>query len=309
VNKNILNPMIRPSYLQKGDTVAIVSPAKKITPQEIQFAIQFLKSFGLKVVLGKNIYNSWNRFSGTDLERATDFQWALDSNEVKAIFCSRGGYGSVCIVDQIDFDVFNANPKWIIGYSDITVFHNHINSNHSTMTLHGPMPLNIINKIEELDSANKLIQMLFGKKQKTNFTYHPLNKLGKTSGKLIGGNLSVLSCLIGTNSDFEPSNSILFLEDLCEENYKLDRMLFHLQKSQKFNNIKGVLIGGFTEMTDLSNWFFEDSYELIAKRFYDFPIPIAFGFPAGHMSTNTPLLIGATYSLTVEKSNSKLELL
>ena len=116
--------MIRPSYLQKGDTVAIVSPAKKITPQEIQFAIQFLKSFGLKVVLGKNIYNSWNRFSGTDLERATDFQWALDSNEVKAIFCSRGGYGSVRMIDQIDFDVFNVNPKWIIGYSDITVFHN-----------------------------------------------------------------------------------------------------------------------------------------------------------------------------------------
>lgn len=301
--------MIRPPYLQKGDTVAIVSPAKKITPREIQFAIQFLESFGLEVALGRNIHNSWNRFSGTDEERTADFQWALDSNEVKAIFCSRGGYGSVRIIDQIDFGKFKVNPKWVIGYSDITVFHNHIRSNCSTMTIHGPMPLNIINKPEELNSANELMRMLFGEKPKSIFASHMLNKTGETSGKLIGGNLSVLCGLIGTNSNIDTSDSILFLEDLCEENYKLDKMLFQLQKSQQFNNINGVLIGEFTEMTDLSNWFLEDSYELIAKRFYDLPIPIAFGFPAGHTSTNTPLLLGATYSLTVDKSNSKLELL
>ena len=301
--------MIRPPYLQKGDTVAIVSPAKKITPREIQFAIQFLESFGLEVALGRNIHNSWNRFSGTDEERPADFQWALDSNEVKAIFCSRGGYGSVRIIDQIDFGKFKVNPKWVIGYSDITVFHNHIRSNCSTMTIHGPMPLNIINKPEELNSANELMRMLFGEKPKSIFASHMLNKTGETSGKLIGGNLSVLCGLIGTNSNIDTSDSILFLEDLCEENYKLDKMLFQLQKSQQFNNINGVLIGEFTEMTDLSNWFLEDSYELIAKRFYDLPIPIAFGFPAGHTSTNTPLLLGATYSLTVDKSNSKLELL
>ena len=153
-------------------------------------------------------------------ERTNDFQWALDSNHVKAIFCARGGYGSVRIIDQINFESLNKQPKWIVGYSDITVFHSHINSNYSVMTIHGPMPLNIIIRPEELSSANQLITILFGERQQIDFDSHALNQLGKASGKLVGGNLSVLSDLIGTNSDVVTEGSILFIEDLCEENYK-----------------------------------------------------------------------------------------
>tara|TARA_B100000497_G_C7625582_1_gene375933 strand:- start:144 stop:1049 length:906 start_codon:yes stop_codon:yes gene_type:complete len=300
--------MIRPPYLQKGDTVAIVSPAKKIAPEEIEIAIDFLEQHGLTVLLGPNVFNSWNRFSGSDSERTNDFQWALDSNHVKAIFCARGGYGSVRIIDQINFESLNKQPKWIVGYSDITVFHSHINSNYSVMTIHGPMPLNIINRPEELSSANQLITILFGERQQIDFDSHALNQLGKASGKLVGGNLSVLSDLIGTNSDVVTEGSILFIEDLCEENYKLDRMLFHLQKSQKFANLKGMLIGGFTDMTDLSNWFSIASYDLIAQHLMDLNIPVAFGFPAGHTSINTPLILGANYTLNVADSICTLEL-
>lgn len=299
--------MIRPPYLQKGDTVAIVSPAKKINRKEIQFAIDFLEGFGLNVTIGKNTLNSWNRFSGSDNERLEDIQWALNSDQIKAVFCSRGGYGSVRIIDNINFEAFSSKPKWIIGYSDITVFLNHLNSNCDTMSIHGPMPLNIINNPEEIKSANELIETLFGKKLNTRFDFNKLNRIGKGTGRLLGGNLSVLCGLIGTNSDINTNGAILFLEDLCEEHYKLDRMFHQLQKSHKLDNLNGLVVGAFTEMTDFSNWFDIDSYKLIADHLANYEYPVAFGFPAGHTSTNTPIVLGAQYSLEVTNEFSMLK--
>lgn len=299
--------MITPPYLQKGDTVAIVSPAKKITESEIKFAIDFLQKKGLKVVLGKYVFGTWNRFSGTDKERSEDFQRAIDDPNVKAVFCARGGYGCVRIVDKLNYSNLLNNPKWLIGYSDVTVFHNHFNTNLELKTIHGPMPLNIVEKNEELRSAERLLSMLFGENREIKFGSHRLNLNGKTSGKMIGGNLSVLCGLIGTDADISTKGSILFLEDLCEENYKLDRMLFQLKKSGKFEHLAGLLIGGFTEMTDLSNWFESNSLELIAKHTEKLDIPIAFNFPAGHTPVNTPLILGQEYYLEVKNSGSLLK--
>ncbi len=299
--------MIRPPYLQKGDTVAIVSPAKKILPREIEYAIKFLESNGLKIKLGEHVFGEWNRFSGTDEERTADFQWALNDQNIKAIFCARGGYGSVRIIDQLDFTQFTATPKWIIGYSDITVFHNHINTQLNIATIHGPMPLNIIDQPNELKSANGLIEILYGRNLSTKFQHHKMNVSGQASGALIGGNLSVLCGLIGTNSDIDTENRILFIEDLCEENYKLDRMLFQLEKSGKLSKLNGAIIGSFTQMTDLSQWFQEDSYNLIANRFKSLNIPVAFNFPAGHISLNTPLVLGQKYWLKVSEKESLLK--
>lgn len=301
--------MIRPPYLKKGDTVAIVSPAKVIAPEELQFAIQFLESHGLNVLVGKHVFNSWNRFAGTDGERAEDLQWAIDSNEVKAIFCARGGYGSIRIAEQIDYSKLKTQPKWLVGYSDITVFHNLFKRELNLCTIHGPMPLNIVDKPEELSYADKLIDLLFGKMQSIEFESNSLNQKGVNTGKLVGGNLAVFSSLIGTSLDINTEGCILFIEDLCEENYKLDRMLWQLKTAGKLDNLVGVLVGRFTEMTDASGWFNKNSYELIASHLKDQNIPVAFDFPAGHTATNTPIILGAEYELSVFTDKSTLKLL
>lgn len=301
--------MIRPPYLKKGDTVAIVSPAKVITPEELQFAIHFLEAHELNVLIGKHVFSSWNRFAGTDTERTEDFQWAINHPEVKAIFCARGGYGSIRIAEQIDYSKLKTQPKWLVGYSDITVFHNLFNRELNLCTIHGPMPLNIIDKPEELSSADKLIDLLFGKMQSIELESNSLNQKGVSTGKLVGGNLAVFSSLIGTSLDINTESCILFIEDLCEENYKLDRMLRQLKTAGKLNKLAGVLVGGFTEMTDASGWFNKNSYELIASHLKDLNIPVAFDFPAGHTPTNTPIILGAEYELSVFTDKSTLKLL
>lgn len=299
--------MITPPYLQKGDTVAFVSPAKTINEKEVEFAKAFLTSKGLKVILGSNALNNWNRFSGTDEERLNDFQVAINDPSIKAIFCSRGGYGSVRIVDELNYSALATTPKWIIGYSDITVFHNHLHTNFGIKTIHGPMPLNIINEKRELESAEQLIDVLFGSRNSISFNQHKLNRNGTCTGNMVGGNLSVFCGLIGTNSDVDTTDSILFLEDLYEENYKLDRMMYQLKKSGKFDNLNGLLLGGFTEMTDLSKWFDVSSLEIIANHVKEYNFPVAFNFPAGHTPTNTPIVIGQEYSLEVNDMGSKLD--
>ncbi len=299
--------MIRPPYLKKGDRVSIVSPAKKINKEELEFAISFLESKGLVVELGKHALGDWNRFSGTDAERTFDFQEALDNPDIKAIFCARGGYGSVRIIDQLNFSHFKLRPKWIVGYSDITVFHNTLFGNEKTCSLHGPMPLNMVNKKQELISAKALTDTLFGNQTPINFSNHPLNKTGKSEGKMVGGNLAVFSSLIGTNQDVETSGCILFIEDLCEELYKIDRMMHQLKKSNKLDQLAGVLVGGFTDILDDSKWFSLDSLDIISEHISNLNIPVGFGFPAGHTPLNMPIIIGGHYELSVTAEDSRLE--
>jgi muramoyltetrapeptide carboxypeptidase len=306
--------MIIPPYLKQGDKVAIVSPAKVIRPHEIEFAVKELTNWGLMVELGSNTHTQWNRFAGTDSERLYDTQWALNNPEIRAVFFARGGYGSVRIIDQLDFTHFKNSPKWLIGFSDITVFHQHVFANFQTATCHGPMPLNFNNNDNNLIASNSLKSLLFGENICYQSPCHELNQLGEVEGILVGGNLSVLASLIGTNSQVNYHNKILFIEDLCEELYHLDRMLFQLKKANVFEQISGLIIGGFTEMTDVSGWFdTKHAYNIIKDHISNCDIPVAFGFSVGHIARNLALGSGletrlkVAQSLTVVKQKSHSE--
>ncbi|MGB0404497.1 MAG: S66 peptidase family protein [Salibacteraceae bacterium] len=297
-----------PPSLIPGNCIAIVAPAKIIHPKEIEYAIQEIESRGFKVQLGENLFNSWNRFAGTDEERLLDLQSAIDNPEIHAILFARGGYGSVRLIDQLDFSRFEESPKWIIGYSDITVFHNHINANSNVATCHGTMTINMIEAGEEKKSTSKMLDLISGIQTEVTFPHYSLNKIGSCRGEVFGGNLSVLNSLIGTNSMVNPNGKILFIEDLCEELYHLDRMLYQLKKAQVLDSISGLLVGSFTDMTDVSNWFGkETALEIIKKHTLELDIPIAFNFPAGHQSRNYPLVMGKDYSLVVSNKESCLK--
>lgn len=299
--------MIIPPYLKPGDRVSIVSPAKVILPNEISFAIQELESFGLTVELGKHVFSTWNRFAGKDTERTLDVQFALDDPEIKAVFFARGGYGSVRIIDKIDFSQFSTSPKWLVGYSDITVFHQHVNATLNIATCHATMPLNMVNKELNRKSTTNTIDMLFGKKLIINSDFHNYNKLGKVTGEIVGGNLSVLCSLIGTNSFMNPKGKILFIEDLCEEIYHLDRMMYQLKKSGFLQNLKGLIVGGFTDMTDVSTWFDKSAYEIIHDHVKEYDYPQTFDFPSGHISFNQPIPFGKEVLFDVSNQGTTLK--
>lgn len=297
-----------PPSLISGNCIAIVAPAKVILPKEIEYAIKEIETRGFKVQLGNNIFNRWNRFAGTDDERLADLQKVMDDPTIHAILFARGGYGSVRLIDQLDLTHFQGSPKWIIGYSDITVFHNHINTNSNIATCHGTMAINMIEAEEEKRSTSKMLDLISGIQEEVTFDHSPLNQTGNCQGQVFGGNLSVLNSLIGTNSIVNPNGKILFIEDLCEELYHLDRMLYQLNKAGILNSISGLIVGSFTDMTDVSNWFGkENALEIIKKHTSSLKIPIAFNFPAGHQSKNYPLIMGKEYFLTVNNNCSSLK--
>lgn len=300
--------MIIPPYLKQGDKVAIVSPAKVILPKEIEQATKHIQKAGFEVVLGKNIHSNWNRFAGTDKQRLADIQWALDSPEIRAVFFARGGYGSVRIIDQLDFSQFKINPKWLVGYSDITVFHNHVNTNLNVSTIHATMPLNMTNSELNKTSTQKLLNGLQGDIDSMKIESHKLNREGAGTGHLVGGNLSVFCSLIGTNSDVNTDGNILFIEDLCEELYHLDRMMYQLKKGGKLKKLSGLLVGGFTDMTDVSSWFDKSAYEIIADHVKEFNYPLIFNAPAGHIPLNLPLYIGMKYQMKSTNEMAVIEL-
>ena len=216
--------MIQPSYLQKNDTVAIVSTARKISLEQIQPAIDLLKNWGLKVVVGKTIGFEENQFAGNDQQRTQDFQHLLNNPQIKAIWCARGGYGTVRIIDALDFTKFKKAPKWIIGYSDITVLHSHVH-NLGIETLHATMPLNVSKSTEE--SLFSLKKSLFGECLIYEINSSKKNKTGVASGELLGGNLSILYSLLGSESSINTDGKILFIEDLDEYLYHIDRIMIH----------------------------------------------------------------------------------
>jgi muramoyltetrapeptide carboxypeptidase len=299
--------MIIPPYLKPGDRVSIVSPAKVILEKEIVFAVEELKKRDLIVELGKNVFGSWNRFSGTDSERLSDVQNAFDNPEIKAVFFARGGYGSVRIIDNISFTKFIKKPKWLVGYSDITVFHQHVNSNFGIATCHGTMPLNMIKSELNHQSTKALIDLLFNIPSLISCNYHKLNNLGKTKSEIVGGNLSVLCSLIGTNSFIDPAGRILFIEDICEELYHLDRMMFQLKKTGILNKLEGLIVGGFTGMTDVSGWFDKQAYDIINDYVREFNYPKTFGFPSGHTALNLPLIFGQNLELVISNNKTSLK--
>ena len=288
--------MISPPSLKKGDAIGLVAPARKISEQQLNKAIAIIEKRGYKVVKGKYLFASENQFAGNDVQRADDLQQMLENPKVKAVFAVRGGYGSVRIVDKIDFHPLLKNPKWLAGYSDFTVFHNQL-INIGILSLHATMPLNFAdNTPEALDS---LFETLEGEKPHYQFASHPLNRKGKAGGMLVGGNLSVLYSLMGSRSFPNPAGKVLFLEDLDEYLYHIDRMMMALKRAGVLKNLAGLLVGGMTKMNDNTVPFGKTAEEIIRESVEEYSFPVAFGFAAGHFADNRTLIMGAEMCLEV----------
>lgn len=287
--------MILPPYLKKGDTVAIIATARKISKEEIQPAVTFFESYGLSVLLGKNLFESNNQYAGTDLQRAEDLQWALNDKNIKAIIIARGGYGTIRLMEHVDFTEFKKCPKWVVGYSDVTVLHSAIH-NIGVATLHATMPLNFSKNQE---ATRSLIKALLGKLTEIETEENYSNIEGTTSGKLVGGNLSLLYALSGTPYDIDTRDKILFIEDLDEYLYHLDRMMMQLKLSGKLSCLKGLIVGGMTDMKDNAIPFGKLPEEIILDAVRDYNYPVCFDFPAGHIDKNLAMYFGREVELTV----------
>ena len=296
-----------PPYLKKGDTIAITCPAGYMPREKAETCIETIQQWGFEVMVGKTLGSkSKNYFSGNDETRLNELQAMLDDERIKAILCGRGGYGISRIIDQIDFTQFKKNPKWIIGFSDITLLHAHINRNFKIATLHAPMAAafnNGENKNEFIDSLHKA---LVGKKAKYACKADPFNKLGEANGELIGGNLTLITHLIGTKSDINTKNKILFIEDIGELIYSTDRMLHQLKRSGKLTNLSGLIVGGFTDVKDTERPFGKKVKELIKDILQDYDYPVCFDFPVGHKKENYALKIGGDFQLKI--TNTKVRL-
>lgn len=296
--------IIMPDYLKKGDTVGILATARKIDLATLQPGIKLLESWGLKVVIGKSIGKEENQLAGPDWQRATDFQEMLDNPNIKAIWAAKGGYGTVRIVDRINFENFKKKPKWIIGFSDVTVMHSHIN-NMDIGTLHAIMAISA--KTATPEAIESFRKALFGEKLEYHIPHHAFNKNGKATGELVGGNLSVLYSIQGSESAVDMKGKILFLEDLDEYLYHIDRMMMNLKRNGSLKGLKGIIIGGMTSMNDNDIPWGYDSFEIIQDIVKDLNIPVAYNFPAGHIKDNRALILGKTVTFEVNDKETVLK--
>ncbi len=298
--------MKQPPFLVEGDQVAIVSTARKISQEELYPAIQVMENWGLKVVMSDALFEVCHQFAGTEEQRLASLQQVMDDENIKAIVCARGGYGTVQLVDRLNFTKFSQSPKWIVGYSDVTTLHTHINEQVKVETIHGTMPINFPKDGTENESTRTLKAALFGELSTYTFEAHPLNIGGNVSGELIGGNLSILYSLSGTNSAVDMLGKLLFMEDLDEYIYHIDRMMMNLRKSKWLTGVKGIIIGGMSDMNDNAVPYGQTAEEIIRLRTEDLGIPVAFNFPAGHIEPNKALYFGRKCHLSVSESGSKL---
>jgi muramoyltetrapeptide carboxypeptidase len=289
--------MITPPYLSKGDKVAVIATAKNFNAAALEIPLQVLSGWGLNVVTGKHLYKHHHQFAGTDKERAEDLQQALDSDEIKAIFCARGGYGTSRIIDQIDFSAFLKTPKWVVGFSDLTVLHCHLNG-LGIETIHGLMPVQF-GKKEYNHSLQRLQQVLFGEKLSYEIGLHPFNRDGISQNPIVGGNLTILHTIINTPSDLNYDHHILFIEDVGEHLYHLDRMMVHFKRAGMLSKLKGLIVGHFNDMKDSTIPFGKSAYEIIAESVKEYAFPVCFGFPAGHAADNLPVICGRCVMLEV----------
>lgn len=285
--------------------IHITAPAKVIDKACIDFAVEFFQKNGFEVSLAKHVLGQNNYFSGTDAERLSDFQNALDDDTIDFILCARGGYGSVRIIDQLDFEKFVAKPKLVIGFSDITVFHNHIHTHFNIPTLHATVPLNFQSNTKE--SLDSLLNVLNGQGNKYEIAQSAYNKNGSVSAVVVGGNLSIIYSLIGTNSDLNTDGKILFIEDIGEAIYAIDRILYALKKSNKLQHLAGLMIGGMTNIKDTEIPYGKAVEELISEIVSPYNFPVCFNFPAGHIDDNRALVFGKTGLLKVSERGASFE--
>jgi muramoyltetrapeptide carboxypeptidase len=296
--------MIIPPHLKKGDKVAITCPAKKL-PHKLTDAVNLLQSWGLEIVLGDTVFASHHQFAGDDELRAKDLQRFINDDSIKAIFAARGGYGTIRIIDKIDFSPLLKSPKWIIGFSDITVLHCHLQANFDMSSIHGQMPLTIPDGSKP--SLESLRIALFGNELVYSVPVSDQNVQGNSSGILTGGNLTLMVMMAGSKSDIDYRDKILFLEDVGEYLYAVDRMMYNLKRAGKLAQLKGLLIGGFTDIKDNDIPFGQTIEEIMLSHVQEYAYPVCFNFPAGHISDNHSLILGKYVNLKADKEQVTLK--
>ncbi|MBC7914567.1 MAG: LD-carboxypeptidase [Pyrinomonadaceae bacterium] len=294
---------ISPGYLKKGDKIAITCPAKKL-PGPIGSAIKLLESWELEVVLGETVTASHHQFAGTDELRRQDLQRFLDDASIKAIVAARGGYGTIRIIDDLHFNAFKKHPKWLVGFSDITVLHSHIRETCGIQTIHGQMPLNVPDGTKP--SLESLRKALFGEELKYTLPASPFNKSGQESATLIGGNLTLLVMMNSSISEMDFEDKILFIEDVAEYLYSIDRLLWNLKRGGKLARLRGLIVGGFTDLKDNDPPFGKSLEEIVLEHVGEYNYPVCFNFPAGHIADNHALILGKNVTLNVNPSNVTL---
>lgn len=307
---SISKPMklIQPSSLKKGDSIAIIAPAGilKNKKEIINEAKELAERWGLKVMIGEHVFNQNNHFAGTDKERASDFQKALDNSNIKAIWGARGGYGSVRILDALDFTKFKENPKWIVGYSDVTAIHSHVH-NLGVQTIHGMMGTSMqFDKEKNNKSIETLRKALFGEALSYEIPSSKYNRIGNVEGELVGGNITLLLTMLGSESSINTEGKILFIEEIGEYKYHIDRMLQSLKRAGFFEKCKGILVGNISNIKKNTTVWGSSIEQLILDVVSEYDFPVIFDFPAGHEIDNRALIFGRTIKMNVKKATSEI---
>ena len=295
---------MRPPFLKPNDQIRVVSPSGSIEPKYIVGAKKTLNSWGLNATEGKFARTKYGRFAGTEAQRIADLQEALDDSAVNAILCSRGGYGVAQIIDKLDFSTFVKSPKWLVGFSDITILHNAI-SNLGVASVHGIMAKHLTQFSPDSIHVQKCREILFGQMPTYAIQKHKLNRVGTAQGKLIGGNLSVLIGLRGSQFDSDYKNNILFIEDIAERPYHIDRMIQNLRFSGVLAQLSGLVVGQFSDCEE-DPLMKKSVTQIIASAVSEYDYPVCFNFPAGHVDDNLPLIMGESVQFEVTKKGGKL---
>ena len=295
--------MIFPELLQKGDCIRIVAPAGKVSKEKVLPGIELLQDFGYELIIGKHVFDRHFQYAGSDQQRSSDFQEAINDPQTKAIICARGGYGSVRIIEKLDFSPLLKNPKWLVGFSDITVLHSVLNK-LGLASIHGAMPAFFLENKKPTKSFQSLMKIITTGNSEIGLNSHPMNNNGNCSGELVGGNLSLLYSLQGTPWQLDTKGKILLIEDLSEYLYHLDRMMQNFRLSGQLRDLAGLVVGGFTEMQDNESPYGKTAYEIIHEATEGCRFPVCFDFPSGHIPKNLSLVIGAKYQLEVAETCS-----
>lgn len=307
-NIKMSNTLIQPPSLKAGDTVAIVAPSGVLNnrTKEVNQAKELLKSWGLNVIVGQNVFKKANHFAGTDIERAEDFQNALDNPNIKAIWCARGGYGTVRMIDKIDYTKYKENPKWVIGYSDITAIHNQLNIEGSE-SIHAMMCTSLTDDLTEIEQTVETFKCaLFGNSLNYTIEGSSYNKTGSVTAPIVGGNLTLLHTMLGSKTSLDTSGKILFIEEIGEYKYHIDRMLQSLKRAGYFKNLKGLVVGDMSKMRKNTTPWGKSIEQLILDVVEEYQIPVLFNFPAGHEKDNQAIILGRTINLKVDKVKSTI---
>lgn len=302
------NVIAHPPYLVAGNHIGITCPAGHVPYTRVSFAAEAFKLWGFRVTIGKTVGSEHHYFSGTDEERLQDLQAMLDDPDIDAIVMGRGGYGMSRIIDRLDWTKFKLNPKWICGFSDITVLHSHMHASMQMPTLHSPMCGAITPDTVNAGHIKRMLACLIGESQHYHTPPHQNNRLGTGEGILVGGNLAILSHLAGSASDIDTTGKILFIEDIGEHLYKMDRMMLTLKRAGKLDRLKGLIVGGLTDMEDTERPFGKTVEQILYDNVAEYNYPVCFGFPAGHIDDNHTLTLGMVHKLAVTEQGAHLDL-